>query len=151
MKILIGVDDSRFSSAAVDFVKRMPWPKDAKFIVVSAVRPLVGVYAESYVPAVPPDYDQLTRDLTKIHEEAVSSAERELRSAGLQTTAKVLRGDPRPLLVDTAKTEGADLVIVGSHGQTGLTKLIMGSVASHVVTHAPCSVLVVREKKPAAV
>jgi nucleotide-binding universal stress UspA family protein len=41
---------------------------------------------------------------------------------------------------------GADLVVVGSHGRTGLAKLVLGSVASHVVTHAPCSVLVVKMK-----
>ena len=43
---------------------------------------------------------------------------------------------------------GADLVVVGSHGRTGLGKLLMGSVASHVVSHAPCTVMVVKAKKP---
>ena len=76
---------------------------------------------------------------------AVDSA-RELTGAGFSTEARVVRGDPRDALVDTARTMGADLVVVGSHGRTGLAKLVLGSVASHVVTHSPCSVLVVKMK-----
>jgi nucleotide-binding universal stress UspA family protein len=56
----------------------------------------------------------------------------------------VERGDPRDAIVRVAEREHADLVIVGSHGRTGLPKLLMGSVASYVVTHAPCPVLVVK-------
>jgi len=55
-----------------------------------------------------------------------------------------VRGDPREALVLAAESDQADLVVVGSHGRSGLTKLLLGSVASHVVTHAPCNVLVVK-------
>jgi len=48
------------------------------------------------------------------------------------------------VLVDVARREGIDLLVVGSHGRTGLGKLLMGSVAAHVVGHAGCNVLVVR-------
>jgi universal stress protein A len=46
--------------------------------------------------------------------------------------------------VDEARREKADLIVVGSHGRSGMAKLLLGSVAAHVVSHAPCSVLVVR-------
>lgn len=143
MKILIGVDDSPHSRAAVEFVKRMPWPKGTRVIVLSAVRPLVGAYVEAYVPAA--SYvDDMTRELTTFHQETASQAERALREAGFETEAKVLTGDPRNVLVELAETERADLVVVGSHGRTGMAKLMMGSVASYVVSHAPCSVVVVK-------
>src|SRR5262249_12422608 len=148
MKILIGVDDSPHTRATVDFVKSMRWPENAQFLVLSAVQPIMSVYAESYVPAAMPDYHQLLRDMTKMSEDVVSGAGQELRAAGFRTTAKVVHGDPRSTLLDTVKSEGIDLLVVGSHGRTGMTKLIMGSVASHVVTHAPCSVLVVKTRKP---
>ena len=45
---------------------------------------------------------------------------------------------------DVARSEHADLVVVGSHGHTGIAKVLLGSVASHIVSHAPCSVLVVK-------
>jgi nucleotide-binding universal stress UspA family protein len=104
------------------------------------------VYSEAYVP--PQAYvEEMTADLVRFHQETASNAERALRGAGLKTEAKILRGDPRTALIEEARTEHADLVVVGSHGRTGMAKLLMGSVASFVVTHAPCSVMVVKLPK----
>ena len=149
MKILIGVDESPHSRAAVEFVKKMSWPKDSSILVLSAVRPVVAVYAETYIPA--PSYvEQMTEDAVRLHEETASTAERNLQSTGLKIEARTVHGDPRTALVDAARSERADLLVVGSHGRTGVTKLLMGSVASHVVAHAPCSVMVVKLEKSAA-
>lgn len=143
MKILIGVDDSPCSRAALALVRRLEWPAKTKVVVVSAVRRMVPAYTELYVPALA-DNDELFREQTRAHQEVVSGAELELRDTGLATEARVLSGDPREALVQAAKDEGADLIVIGSHGRSGIAKLLMGSVASHVVTHAPCSVLVVK-------
>lgn len=143
MKILIGVDESPYSDAAVQFVRRLPLPAGTHVIIVSAVQLAVPIYADMYVPAAA-TVDQLVADQTKAQQELVSQAQRELRDTGLVTEARVLQGDPREAIVQTAKDEAADLVVVGSHGRSGIAKLVMGSVASHVVTHAPCSVLVVK-------
>jgi nucleotide-binding universal stress UspA family protein len=83
-------------------------------------------------------------ELTRYCQEVVSRAEELLRASGLTVESRVLQGDPRETLVEEAREQHADLIVVGSHGRTGLERLVMGSVASHVVTHAPCSVLVVR-------
>jgi nucleotide-binding universal stress UspA family protein len=144
MKILIGVDDSVYSMAALEFVRGMTWPAGTEVMVVSAVRPLVTAYTEAYVPAAE-QVERVMEEERKSHEELVSRAELKLRDRGFATSARVLVGDPREAIVDMAKREGADLIVVGSHGRSGLTKLLMGSVASHVVTHAPCNVLVVRQ------
>ena len=61
--------------------------------------------------------------------------------------SRVELGDPRDLIVRTADAVGADLVVVGSHGRTGLPRLVMGSVASYVVSHAPCDVMVIKRTK----
>jgi nucleotide-binding universal stress UspA family protein len=71
-------------------------------------------------------------------------ARRRLREAGFSADIRVVNGDPRDALVELVRAEHADLVVMGSHGRTGFAKLVMGSVSSHVVTHAPCSVLVVK-------
>ena len=47
-------------------------------------------------------------------------------------------------LMDEAKAKGADLIVLGSHGYTGIKRLLLGSIALYVVSHAPCSVEVVR-------
>jgi nucleotide-binding universal stress UspA family protein len=146
MKILIGVDDSPHSKAAVEFVRRMSWPVPTHVIVMSVVQSSAIVYADAYVPAGlggTQTLEQMLRD----HQSIAADAERALRVEHLGTEAKVLEGDPRTALVQAAKEENADLIVVGSHGRTGIAKLLMGSVASHVVTHAPCSVLVVKMER----
>ena len=143
MKILIGVDDSPYSEAAVQYVIGMKLPSSTQMVVVSAVHPPVPVYTEVYAPAALPN-EGLLEDLTRVHQELVSRAERVLQSAGFKTEARVLNGDPREALVEAARVEGVDLLVVGSHGRSGIAKLVMGSVASYVMSHAPCSVLVVK-------
>ena len=145
MKIIIGVDDSPHSEAALEFVKKMTWPTGTEVIVVSAVRPAVVMYTEMYVPA-PTQIDQLMAEQHKIHEELVARAAQQLRDGGFKITTMVLVGDPREAILNMAKSKGADLIVVGSHGRSGIAKLLMGSVASHVVTHAPCNVVVVRPR-----
>lgn len=56
-----------------------------------------------------------------------------------------LDGDPASVIVERAEALGADLIVVGSRGRRGLARLVLGSVAEHVVRHARCSVLVARE------
>jgi len=143
MKIIIGVDDSPHSRAAVEYVKRGMWPAGTQILVVSAVQPayaLVDVGVGSYV--------QEAHDVEmKSHQETAARAEKELKESGCRTSAKAIFGDPRVVLVETAALERADLIVIGSHGRTGLGKFLMGSVASHVVTHAPCNVLVVKRAR----
>lgn len=143
MKILIAVDDSAYSQAAMDWAKSMTWPARTEFLVMSAARPLVASYAVTEVPAMSFPAEVYEEEV-KHHEEISTRFEKELRDHGFKTRALVAQGDPREAIVDTAREHGVDLVVVGSHGRTGLTKLLLGSVASHVVTHAPCTVLVVK-------
>ena len=72
-----------------------------------------------------------------------------LRASGLRVETAVSDGDPRSAIVDAAREWGADLIIVGSHGYTGVKRWLLGSVAQSVVSHAPCSVEVVRQKPDA--
>lgn len=146
MKILIGVDESAYSNAAIQFVREMPLPAGTRAIVLSAVSYTVPVYAEAYGPAAG-TIETLLEDQIRTHREVASGAERRLREAGLLTEARVVPGDPRETIVQTARDEAVDLVVVGSHGRSGIAKLLMGSVATHVVTHAPCSVLVVKPRR----
>jgi len=74
-----------------------------------------------------------------------ASATARLRGAGFVADAQTRTGDPAHEIIDVAQERGAGLIIVGTRGQTGLRRLILGSVARNVLLHAPCSVLVVRE------
>ena len=143
MKVLIGVDDSKHAEATLEFVKKMRWPADTSMIVASAVHLPAGAYSESFAP-IAVDMGVWLEELTAWHKEVTVQATRTLTDAGLKAEGRVLQGDPREALIDLARQERVDLIVVGSHGRTGLTKFLMGSVASHVVTHAPCTVTVVR-------
>jgi nucleotide-binding universal stress UspA family protein len=143
MKILVPVDDSPHSRAAIEFVKKMSWPGGAHVVVVSAARPVVSAYAEVYTPGGGAN-ELVYHEKIQLCEELVARVEADLRAAGLRTEGQVVRGDPREAIVHTAKAEQVELVVMGSHGRSGLAKLMLGSVASYVLSHAPCSVLVVK-------
>jgi nucleotide-binding universal stress UspA family protein len=144
VKILIGIDGSPHSKAALDYVKNMTWPKETKVIVLAVSIPIIAYTA---VDARGMSWMQSAEEeMTAQAQDLAARAEGELRGAGLTTEARIVKGDPRDALIDTARSLHADLVVVGSHGRTGLAKLVLGSVATHVVTHAPCSVLVVKMK-----
>jgi len=67
-----------------------------------------------------------------------------IENLGVSATAVVLDGPPADAIVDWASAERAALVVIGTHGRTGLSRVLLGSVAESVVTRAPCSVEVVR-------
>jgi universal stress protein A len=145
MKVVIAIDESRWSRAAVEWVRDMTWPLGTRIVVLSVVEAAVYAIIEYGGTLV----DDPLQERVREREEQVARAERELKKAGLVVSGRVTHGVPSDTIVDAAATEKADLVVVGSHGRTGLTRLLMGSVASHVLTHAPCSVLVVREPRAA--
>ena len=76
--------------------------------------------------------------------ELAEAAAESLQVTGLRIESVVKKGDPRRLIVDEAKSWGADLIVMGACGHTAFERWLIGSVAQSVVTHAPCSVELVR-------
>ncbi len=145
MRILLAVDGSAPSQDAIDEVAERSWPAPTTARVISVVRPYVPPATEFVPGALTPQdvFQQQEKDAQQI---AVSAAER-LTQSGLSVDTAVRQGDPQTVIVDEASEWGADLIVVGSHGHTGLTRLLLGSVAQAVVAHAPCSVEVVRRRR----
>ena len=143
MKILIGLDASAHSERVLDVVARMRWPAGSRVIVLAVMQPVASTVTGAYEPTVIPA--ESLEGLRQQLEEVVARAEGTLREVGFSTEGRVVAGEPRQSLVQAAQSERADLIVVGSHGRSGLAKMMLGSVSSHVVTHAPCSVLVVKQ------
>jgi nucleotide-binding universal stress UspA family protein len=143
MHLILGVDDSACSQVAAEFVRRMRWPDGTTATVVCALPLVVSAVPEAYL-VMAEQMEELRREQRAANGRHVAAVAADLTAAGVAAKGIVADGDPRIALVDAARGEKADLLVVGSHGRTGLTKLVLGSVASHVTTHAPCSVLVVR-------
>jgi nucleotide-binding universal stress UspA family protein len=77
--------------------------------------------------------------------EIAASSQRRAENAGLHAEAIVVpMADPASEIVRQARSHDAEMVIMGSHGRTGIARVLLGSVAEKVVRLAPCSVLVVR-------
>lgn len=89
-------------------------------------------------------YDEAAEPSRRQYEELARAMAHRLGEAGLKAEPQRRDGDAAEQIVRAADVWGADLVIVGTHGRTGLRRLLMGSVARNVLHHVDCSVLIVR-------
>jgi nucleotide-binding universal stress UspA family protein len=148
MKILLAVDGSSYSNAAVEEVVRRPWPADTEVKVITAAEPAVLVGTEPWAPS--PGYfeamDQAGRAAAKV---VIDSALSRLNAVkeNLKISSEIIQGPARPVIVDEAHDWGADLIIMGSRGHGVWNRLLLGSVSDSVVHHARCSVEIVRSKE----
>ena len=146
MRILIALDDSPHSERAVQFVIGMRWPAGSRVIAATVMRHTLSsmVPASASAADLPAD---LARERRLEHEAVVTRAQDRLRAAGLPTEGRVVEGDPREQLLRLIESERADLLVMGSRGRTGIFQLVLGSVSTHAVGHAGCSVLVVKQAR----
>jgi len=148
MKILLGTDGSKCSQEAICAVAHRPWPAETVLRVISVREPLATEMYASYETVYSPDLvEEIVERERRRAEDALNGARGTLSSADvtLCDSSETLLGDPRSVLLDEAKSWGADLVVVGSHGLHGLDRVLMGSVSEAVAMHAHCSVEVVRD------
>lgn len=143
MRILLAVDGSTPSDAAVAEVAARPWPANSTVrILCVAASVLPATPLGWYAPGV--DLEELQKREQAQAEAVVNRAAEQLRSKGLTVETKVLTGHARGAIIEESEQWPADLIVMGSHGHTGMRRLLLGSVANHVVAHAPCSVYIVR-------
>lgn len=143
MKILLAIDDSKFSKAATSAVIRLAPPRQAQVRILHVVEPpsvLVARGMSGYSPNLRMVWEEQRRNAQSL----VSKVAKQLRRKGYAPTTSVVQGEPRGKIVDVASRWKADMIVIGSHGHRGLKRLLLGSVSDAVVHHAHCSVLVVR-------
>lgn len=147
MKILIAIDGSDYSKAAVEKAcESLIRPENADVLVVSAYEDAYPITAEPF--ALSAEYYQKLEDaVSSMAENFVADAKTAIKSKfpndDFPLATEVLRGAPDQQIIEKAKEWGADVIVVGSHGR-GFWGRLLGSVSNGVVHHAPCSVLVVR-------
>ena len=105
-------------------------------------------FPEPGSPELMPTFVEAAEASRQHRDELVVGMTETLRSAGLRATADRLEGDAATEILARAHATGTDLIVLGTHGRTGLARLVIGSVARNVLHHANCSVLIVREKDP---
>lgn len=133
MKLLIATDLTPGSQKMIEVVSNRPWPASSEACVLHVVD-------ESPFP-LDADLLEMAREGA---ESAIKSIGERLGKSDLKVRTEVLLGHPRSAVPEHAKKWGADFLIVGSHGGSGLARFLLGSVAQHVLRTAPCSVEIVR-------
>jgi len=144
LRLVIGVDNSPYSNAAIDAVYLREWPTGTEVRLVAVVDTVMAITPDQSQPSIvkwievgdEDNWDQVR----KIFEPSAAK----LRSNRLDAAVMIRRGNPKDELVGAAESWGADCIFVGAKGMRGIDRLLLGSVSSAVSGRAHCSVEVVR-------
>ncbi len=140
--IICPVDFSTFSESAIETATSLARDRDAKLLIVHVQKPPIAVLqGEVYY-----GMDLLNRKELETMLQAGRPADPAVRYEH-----RLLAGDPAEAIVNLAETERAELIVLATHGRTGLLRLLMGSIAEAVLRKAKCAVLLLKSQAPVPV
>ncbi|MFA5395657.1 MAG: universal stress protein [Methanomicrobiales archaeon] len=147
--ILVATDGSRESLVAVRAAAKEALLHKAVLHTVCAVNPGIvkSMFVSPHANAIIVDYDRINDFQAEEANKALDYAEKEAADVGVSVIPHLMKGDPREEILRCAEEIGADCIVLGSTGKTGLKALLLGSVSSAVVTHAKISTMIIREKR----
>ncbi|MGQ9490253.1 MAG: universal stress protein [Anaerolineae bacterium] len=135
-RMLVAVDGSQYGLEAVKAAAKLAAERGIKSVTLINVIPVaVSTLGPTPVAAPPEDIEAW---------EVFQQPKAILKEAGIEAKLLLREGDPAYEIVQAAQTESYDLIVVGHRGLSPIKAFLLGSVSNRVVTHAPCSVLVVR-------
>jgi nucleotide-binding universal stress UspA family protein len=137
-RIVVGIDDSEPSDAAIKTVLELP-AEDRRHVLLCSVADSDSVigWRDYHYPTI---LDDLQEQAQHVVDEAAAAA----RARNVAAEGQVVEGSTSDALIAAAQKEEADLIVLGSHGRRGIRRFFLGSVAESVVRAAPVPVLVVR-------
>jgi nucleotide-binding universal stress UspA family protein len=153
LRVLLACDGSPSSRAAAQFACRLHWPPETTTMAVTVIESLLAGAVPSWLEerARSADADAMAQAWVREHETEKQQKQEELSQhcQGLPEcfrSAKtiVAEGHPAEQILHVLATERANLVIVGAHGLRAIERLLIGSTSERILSHAPCSVLMVR-------
>lgn len=144
MKILLAIDGSKYSDAAIQMLGSGFRTQGAELLVLQIVEPLVFSSPPQMAHGYAPEMAARLRDWLMQARESVARTAEILRKAEFKADSRVAENEIRTGILDIAGDWHADLIVLGSHGGKGLRRFLLGSVAEFVARHAHCSVLIVR-------
>ena len=143
-RILHPSDFSRASGAAFAKAVEMAKANSAELLVVHVLTPVIPMVGDGYVS--PKVYEEIEATSRSHAQVALDRLLAKAKKAGVRVKSLLIEGVPHEQISRAARSKRADLVVIGTHGRTGLAKFFLGSVAGRVVSIAPCPVLTVRGK-----
>jgi nucleotide-binding universal stress UspA family protein len=148
-RVLLGWDGSSAACRVADLVKSWPLFAQSLIRVVSVADvkyPWWTGFPEAGSAEMLPMYVETADAMRREHEELATAMASSLRAAGREAEPERRDGDPATEMLASAAHWPADVVAIGTHGRTGVRRLVLGSVARNVLQHAPCSVLIARDE-----
>ena len=144
MRILLAVDDSPCSQAATEAVIGQNVPANTKVRVLHVVEPFTHL---SMYDASGPASGIKKLELERLAqgEDIVNRTAEFFRTASFEVTTVAEVGDPKTKIIEAAAAWNADLIVVGSHGRSGVDRFLLGSVSEAVARYAPCSIEIIRD------
>ena len=141
-RIMHPTDFSGAPSAAFRRAVDMAKANAAELLLVHVITSVVPIMTDGYVS--PRVYEDLEAAARADGQKQLDKLVRKARQVGARVKGLLLEGVPHERIAQAARSKKADMVVMGTHGRTGFAKLVLGSVASRVLTVAPCPVLTVR-------
>ncbi|HLW38125.1 MAG TPA: universal stress protein [Candidatus Eremiobacteraceae bacterium] len=137
--IVVPIDGSEPAAAAIDLALRMVKEQRAalSFIYVLEIEKL----AIATVP-VSMNPELIFDEARKAAEEILTGAKARAKKAGVEADVRLLEGDCVDSVLQFARDNKSELIVIGSHGRTGITRALLGSVAEGIIRRAPVPVLV---------
>lgn len=141
--VLIAVDESAAVPCIIKFVAQHKWDDKTIFKIVNVIAPTMLDHPMASYPLF---LESVEKDVRDDAESLLKRTREEIQAKfpDLLVQTEVIAGSPAEVIVAEAERSGAELIIVGSHGRSGLKRFLLGSVSSAVIAHAPCNVMVVR-------
>jgi universal stress protein A len=145
--ILVPMDFAAHSSEALRVAGDIALRYSAALTLIYVYEQVDYALPEGYVLYTPEQVQRMTAEFQK----RLSLAQQQVEQQGVQRVRSlVLQGPVALEIVDYAKTQNMDLIVMGTHGRTGIKHVLMGSVAERVLRMAPCPVLTVKAREKAA-
>lgn len=141
-RILFASDFSKASRKAFATAVTMAKGSRATLTVLHVIAPLVPISPDQYIG--PETWQQLDEEAHRWAKRQVAVRVNKAKKQGVRVVGLIAEGNPAQQVVRIANSKRFDLVIIGTHGRTGLAKFFLGSVAGRVVATASCPVLTVR-------
>jgi nucleotide-binding universal stress UspA family protein len=140
--IVVGTDGSPNGEAAVKQATRIAKDRGGRLHLVSAF-PEAPSFSESIASSA----KRQPVNLREVAESVLGRAEAEAESQGVDVMTHARGGDPAQVLLQVAEEQQADLIVIGARGLTGFQRFLLGSVSSKLAHHAPCSLMIVRDRQ----
>ncbi len=147
-RILVPVDFSQHSLDALEYAVALGRSFNPEIVLLFALAPAqFGSAGHAYGGALPVNVEMLMTEQRRLAKADLDKLEKSLAKRNVRVRALITEGTPYWMIVETAARLRADLVVMGTHGRSGLPRFFMGSVAEMVVRHAQCPVLTVRARR----